>query len=194
MELMRQKILTDGQVLPGNILKVGSFLNQQLDTAFLHKVGQHIAELYRDAGVTKVITIEASGIAIATLAALSLGVPAVVVKKHSSANQSKDVYTAEIASFTHGNTYTAAVAKEYITAGDRVLIVDDFLAVGNAILGLEKILAEAGATLVGCAIAIEKAFQGGGDALRARGLRVESLAMIDSMTDSQIVFRPDSSL
>lgn len=190
MKLMEQKILSDGQVLPGNILKVGSFLNQQLDTAFLMQVGEEIARRFRDDGVTKVITIEASGIAIATLAALSLGVPAVIVKKHSSANQSKDVYTATIDSFTHKNTYTAAVAKEYLTPDDRVLIVDDFLAMGNAIIGLEKILAEAGATLVGCAIAIEKSFQGGGDALRARGLRVESLAMIDSMDDTSVVFRP----
>ena len=190
MKLMEQKILSDGQVLPGNILKVGSFLNQQLDTAFLMQVGEEIARRFRDDGVTKVITIEASGIAIATLAALSLGVPAVIVKKQSSANQSKDVYTATIDSFTHKNTYTAAVAKEYLTADDRVLIVDDFLAMGNAIIGLEKILAEAGATLVGCAIAIEKSFQGGGDALRARGLRVESLAMIDSMDDTSVVFRP----
>lgn len=189
MKLMEQKILSDGQVLPGNILKVGGFLNQQLDTAFLKEIGDEIARMFADTGITKVITIEASGIAIATLAALSLGVPAVIVKKHSSANQSKDVYTATIDSFTHRNTYTAAVAKEYIRKDDRILIVDDFLAMGNAIVGLEKIISDAGATLVGCAIAIEKAFQGGGDALRARGLRIESLAMIDSMEDGKIVFR-----
>lgn len=189
MELMKQKIVSEGRVLPGNVLKVGNFLNQQLDIAFLTEVGQEIARLYRDAGVTKVITIEASGIAIAALAAQALGVPAVIVKKHSSANQSKEVYTAEISSFTHGNTYTAAVAKEYIQPTDRFLIVDDFLAMGNAIVGLRKILAQGGAELAGCAIAIEKAFQGGGDALRAEGIRVESLAMIDSMADGHIVFR-----
>ncbi len=190
MKEMETMITTVGQVLPGNILKVGSFLNQQLDVAFLSRAGEEIARLYRDAGVTKVITIEASGIALATLAALHLGVPAVIVKKHSSANQSKDVYTASIASFTHGNTYTAAVAKEYIKKDDKFLIVDDFLACGNAIRGLREIIANAGATLAGCAIAIEKSFQGGGDELRAEGIRVESLAMVEAMEDGRVVFRP----
>ncbi len=189
MKLMEEKIRDCGKVLPGNILKVGNFLNQQLDTAFLSEVGKEIARLYKDSGVTKVITIEASGIAIATLAALYLGVPAVIVKKHSSANQSKDVYSAEISSFTHGNVYTAVVAKEYLNANDKVLIVDDFLAVGNAIKGLQSMLAQAGAELVGCAIAIEKGFQGGGDLLRKEGIRVESLAIVDSMTDTDITFR-----
>ncbi len=190
MELMKQKILTEGRVLPGHVLKVGNFLNQQLDIAFLTEVAREIARLYRDSDVTKVITIEASGIAIAALAAKELGVPAVIVKKHSSANQSKEVYTAQISSYTHGNSYTAAVAKEYILPGERFLIVDDFLAMGNAIVGLRQILQQGGAELVGCAIAIEKAFQGGGDALRAQGIRVESLAMIDSMSDDgHIVFR-----
>lgn len=190
MKLMEEKILSSGQVLPGNVLKVGSFLNQQLDTAFLSQVGKEIARLYKNDGVTKVITIEASGIALATLAALYLGVPAVIVKKHSSANLSKDVYSAQIASFTHGNVYTAVVAKEYLTASDKVLIVDDFLAVGNAIAGLRKMISDAGATLAGCAIAIEKGFQGGGDALRREGVRVESLAIVDSMTENSIAFRP----
>ena len=190
MRAMEDMIRRNGQVLPGNVLKVGSFLNQQLDVAFLHEVGKEIARLFSDAGVTKVITIEASGIAIAVMAALELHVPAVIVKKHSSVNQSKDVYTAEISSFTHKNTYTAAVAKEYLNKNDRILIVDDFLAMGNAIEGLRKIIADAGAELAGCAIAIEKAFQGGGDALRREGIRVESLAMIESMQDGVVTFRP----
>ncbi len=189
MELMEKKILSEGQVLPGNILKVGSFLNQQLDISFLCDIAAHIAALYRDSHVTKVITIEASGIPLATLTARELGVPAVIVKKHSSANQSKQVYTATVFSYTHGNSYTAAVAKEYIQPGERFLIVDDFLAMGNAIIGLQKILQDGGASLVGCAIAVEKSFQGGGDALRAAGIRVESLAMIDAMEDGHIVFR-----
>lgn len=188
MEALEQKILAEGKVLPGNVLKVGSFLNQQLDIAFLRTVGEEIARLFADAGVTKIMTIEASGIAIATLAAVSLGVPAVVVKKHASANQSKDVYSAEIASYTHGNTYTAAVAKEYLLPTDRILIVDDFLACGNAIKGMMEMVNAAGATLAGCAIAIEKKFQGGGDELRAQGIRVESLAMIESMSDSGLKF------
>ncbi len=188
MEALEQKILAEGKVLPGNVLKVGSFLNQQLDIAFLRTVGKEIARLFADAGVTKIMTIEASGIAIATLAAVSLGVPAVVVKKHASANQSKDVYSAEIASYTHGNTYTAAVAKEYLLPTDCILIVDDFLACGNAIKGMMEMVNAAGATLAGCAIAIEKKFQGGGDELRAQGIRVESLAMIESMSDSGLQF------
>lgn len=188
MKAMEEKILAEGTVLPGHILKVGSFLNQQLDVQFLREVGEEIARLFCADGVTKVITLEASGIAIATLAALALGVPAVIVKKHASANQSKDVYTAEISSFTHKNVYTAAVAKEYLHASDRVLIVDDFLAQGNAIRGLMQMIEQAGATLVGCAIAVEKKFQGGGDELRAAGIRVESLAMVDRMTDDALTF------
>ncbi len=188
MKALEDKILREGKVLPGHVLKVGSFLNQQLDIPFLNEVGQEIARLFADSGVTKVMTIEASGIAIATLAALALGVPAVVVKKHASANQSKDVYSAQIASFTHGNVYTAAVAKEYLHAGDKVLIVDDFLACGNAIRGMREMLEAAGATLVGCAIAVEKKFQGGGDELRAEGIRIESLAMVEEMTDDSLTF------
>lgn len=188
MKAMEEKILAEGTVLPGHILKVGSFLNQQLDVQFLREVGEEIARLFCADGITKIITLEASGIAIATLAALALRVPAVIVKKHASANQSKDVYTAEISSFTHKNVYTAAVAKEYLHAGDRVLIVDDFLAQGNAIRGLMQMIRQAGATLVGCAIAIEKKFQGGGDELRAAGIRVESLAMVEHMTDDALTF------
>ena len=189
MKLMEEKILREGTVLPGNILKVGSFLNQQVDTAFIAEATREFARLYQDSGVTKVITIEASGIALATLTAYWLGVPCVIVKKHASANLSKDLYSTKITSFTHNNTYTAVVAKEYIKPTDRVLIVDDFLAVGNAIVGLRDILGQAGATLVGCAIAVEKSFQGGGDALRAEGIRIESLAMVESMSDTSLTFR-----
>ncbi|MDY3846482.1 MAG: xanthine phosphoribosyltransferase [Eubacteriales bacterium] len=188
MKAMEEKILTCGQVLPGNVLKVGNFLNQQLDVDFLTEVGKEIARLYDGVGVTKIITIEASGIAIAVMAAQAMHVPCVIVKKHSSANQSKDLYTAEIASFTHGNTYTAAVAKEYINSNDNILIVDDFLACGNAIIGMKKIIDDAGAKLAGCAIAIEKCFQNGGNSLRASGIRVESLAMIKSMSENFVEF------
>lgn len=190
MKLMEEKIINCGTVLPGNILKVGSFLNQQLDVDFLTEVGKEIARLYENCGVTKIMTIEASGIAIAVMAAQAMHVPAVIVKKHSSANQSKDVYSARIASYTHNNVYTAAVAKEYLDENDNILIVDDFLACGNAIKGLRSIIELAGAKLAGCAIAIEKVFQHGGDELRAEGIRIESLAMVESMTDSTITFRP----
>ena len=194
MFLMQEKICREGRVLPGNILKVGSFLNQQLDIGFLSECAKEIARLFEDEHITKVITIEASGIALAALTAQALGVSAVIVKKHASANQSKDVYTAEIDSFTHGHTYTAAVAKEYLLAEDRFLIVDDFLACGNALIGLKSIIEQSGATLVGAAIAIEKKFQGGGDMLRASGMRIESLAMIESMTDTSLTFVTPSTL
>ena len=189
MKLMEKKILSDGKVLPGNILKVGGFLNQQIDTAFMSKAAAYAAKLYKDDNVTKVITIEASGIPLATLIAVKLGVPEVVVKKHASANLSNNLYTARIASFTHSNVYTAVVDKEYLNKGDRVLIVDDFLACGNAIRGLQEIIAQAGATLVGCVAAIEKGFQGGGDELRSEGIRVDSLAIIESMDENKITFR-----
>lgn len=189
MKLMEEKILSDGKVLPGNILRVGGFLNQQIDTDFMSKAAEYCAELYKTDRVTKVLTIEASGIPLATLIAFYLGVNEVVVKKHASSNLSDNLYTAEIASFTHSNVYTAVVDKEYIKKNDRILIVDDFLACGNAIRGLMKIINQAGAELAGCVAAIEKGFQGGGDSLRAEGIRVESLAIIESMDEEKITFR-----
>ena len=156
---LEQRILEEGQILPGEVLKVGSFLNQQIDTKLLKNMGDEIARLFACNNVTKVLTIESSGIAIAFAAGLSMGLPVVFAKKH------------------------------YITSEDTVLIVDDFLAKGNALAGLIEIVNEAGAKLAGCAIAIEKGFQGGGDKLRAEGIRVESLAIIDKMTDDSLEFR-----
>lgn len=191
MKAMEEKILSDGKILPGNILKVGGFLNQQVDIAFMTEAGQEVARLFKDEGVTKVMTIEASGIPFATTTAQALGVNMVIVKKHASANISGDVYSAEIYSYTHGNAYTAVISKEYIQKGDRVLLVDDFLACGNALKGMMKMLDDAGATLVGCAAAIEKGFQCGGDEFREQGIHVESLAIVDSMSDDgDISFRP----
>ena len=178
MKALEEKILREGKVLPGNVLKVGSFLNQQM-----------VARLYAGVPVTKVLTVESSGIALAVAAGIAMHVPSVFAKKHRSANLSKEVYTASVYSFTHKETYEIAVAKEYLGAGDHVLIVDDFLANGNAIRGMMQIIAEAGAHLAGCAIAIEKGFQGAGDKLRAEGVRVDSLALIDSMTESGLTFR-----
>lgn len=189
MKALEEKILREGKVLPGNVLKVGSFLNQQMDSDFIMEIGNEIARLYKEEGVTKVLTIESSGIALAVAAGIALHVPAVFAKKHKSANMSKEVYTAPVYSFTHGETYEIAVAKEYLSAGERILIVDDFLANGNAILGMKNLVEQAGATLVGCAIAIEKGFQGAGDKLRSEGLRVDSLALIDSMSDEGLTFR-----
>ncbi len=175
--------------MPGEVLKVGSFLNQQIDTALLTDMGNEIARLFADSGVTKILTIESSGIAIAVAAGCTMHVPVVYAKKHASSNMSSDVYTSNVFSYTHQKTYKIAVAKDYITADDTVLIVDDFLAMGNAINGLIEIIGEAGAKLAGAAIEIEKGFQGGGDALRAKGIRVESLAIIDSMSDTSLTFR-----
>ena len=186
---MEEKILKEGEVLPGNILKVGNFLNQQIDTDFLKEIGKEIARLYKDSGVNKVFTIEASGIAIAVAAAYELGVPVVFAKKNRSDNISGDTYVSKVDSFTHKTTNTIVVSREFISNNDRVLIVDDFLANGNALVGLCDIVNQAGATVVGAAIAIEKGFQKGGDMLREKGIRVESLAIIDSMTDEGIVFR-----
>lgn len=189
MRLMEEKILTGGKVLPGGILKVGSFLNQQIDTAFLRVMGKEIARLYAASGVTKVLTIEASGIAIAAAAAMELGVPMVFAKKHQTSNVDGSVYSTVVHSFTHGADYTVVVSRDYLLPGEKVLLVDDFLANGAALRGLVSLAEQAGAEIVGAAIAIEKSFQGGGDALRAAGVRVESLAVIESMEDGKIRFR-----
>lgn len=189
MKAMEEKIIREGEVLPGNILKVGNFLNQQIDTAFLKEIGIEIARLYKDSGVSKVFTIEASGIAIAVAAAYELDVPVVFAKKNRSDNISGGTYTAKVDSFTHKTTNTIVVSQEFINKGDKILIVDDFLANGNALVGLCQIVEQAGAEVAGAAIAIEKGFQRGGDSLREKGLRVESLAIVESMTDDGIVFR-----
>lgn len=187
---LEQRILTEGRVLPGEVLKVGSFLNQQIDTKLLKEMGDEVARLFSQSNVTKVLTIESSGIALAYAAAVSLGVPMVFAKKHKSSNLAGSILTSKVFSYTHQQTYDIMVSADYINSGDNILIVDDFLAMGNALNGLIDIVGQAGASLAGCAIAIEKGFQGGGDALRAKGIRVESLAIIDKMTDDALEFRP----
>lgn len=189
LKALEEKILKEGQVFPGNILKVGSFLNHRLDTAFLLEMGEEIARLFEGSGINKILTIETSGIAIAFAAACKMNVPVLFAKKNKTANVSGDVYCEEVASFTHKNVSKVIVSKEFLGSDDKVLIVDDFLAVGNALNGLINICERAGAQIAGCAIAIEKAFQGGGDKIRSRGIRVESLAIIDKMTDDSIMFR-----
>ena len=189
MKKLEQKILAEGKVLPGHILKVGGFLNQQIDVPFMNLMGREIASLYKEAGVTKVLTVEASGLPFAFAIASAMDVPMVFAKKNSAANVSGDVYSALVHSYTHNKDYTIVVSKDYISASDKVLIADDFLACGNAIRGLLSMCREADAQVAGCAIAIEKGFQGGGDALRAEGIRVESLAILESMTDDSVVFR-----
>lgn len=190
MKSLENKIINEGTVLSSEVLKVGNFLNQMLDTEFIFKMGKEIAELYKNDSVTKILTIEASGIAIAIAAASFMNVPVVFAKKSRSSTQTGNMYTAEIKSFTHGNTYTAIVPTDFLSKDDRILIIDDFLAHGAALNGLLSILQQSGAHLCGCAIAIEKGFQGGGDSLRAKGIRIDSLANIDSMSaENGIVFR-----
>ena len=189
LRLMEEKILAEGTVLPGGILKVGSFLNQQIDTALLRCVGEEIARLFAGDEVTKILTIESSGIAIAAAAGLSMGVPVVFAKKHKTSNVDGDVYSTLVHSFTHGTDYNVVVSRDYLREGERILLVDDFLAGGNALKGLLSLCEQAGASVAGAAIAIEKGFQKGGDALRKTGLRVESLAIVERMDSAGIVFR-----
>lgn len=176
-------------MLPGDILKVDCFLNHQLDVDFLLEMGKEIYRLYENEGVNKIVTIETSGIPIAFAAAQYMKVPVVFAKKNKSGNISDRVYASRVESFTKKNVYDAVVSKEYLCAADKVLLIDDFLAKGNALHGLIDIVNQAGASLAGCVVAIEKGFQGGGDELRAQGIRVDSLAIIESMTDDSLTFR-----
>lgn len=189
---LEEKILKEGKVFPGNVLIVSSFLNQQIDTAFLKEMGAEIARLFEGTGVNKILTVEASGIAIAVAAAFNMGVPVVFAKKGNSKNQSDSRYFAEVMSFTKGTVNTISVDKDYVKKEDKLLIIDDFLADGNALRGLISIAEAAEAEIVGAAVAIEKGFQGGGDALRKEGIRIEALAIVDEMTDSSIKFRPQN--
>lgn len=191
MKKMEEKILAEAAILPGGVLKVGSFLNQQVDTVFMKEIGEEIRDLFRDEEITKILTIESSGIPIAISAGFAMGLPVVYAKKNKSSNISGDCYSTPVKSFTHGDTNNVVVTKEYLSADDRILIVDDFLAHGSALNGLINIVGQAGATVAGCVAAIEKGFQMGGDSLRAKGYRVESLAIVDEMTDNEITFRRD---
>ena len=191
MKLLEDRIRKDGVVKPGNILKVGSFLNHQMDVELFNKMGEEFRRLYADAPITKILTIEASGIGIACIAAQHFHVPVVFAKKSQSVNLDGEMYTAKIESFTHKRTYDVIVAKKFISPDDHILIIDDFLANGCACLGLIDIIRSAGATVEGVGIAVEKGFQKGGELIRKQGIRVESLAIIESMDDKtgEITFR-----
>lgn len=195
MDLLQEKIIKDGKVFAGNILKVDSFLNHQIDVDFMDQLGKEIARRFLSARVTKVLTIEASGIAIAYPVARELHCPMVFAKKSKTKNLGGLVYSAPVQSFTHDCVYDIRVSKEYISADDVVLIVDDFLANGNAVRGLIDIVKQAKATLAGVGIAVEKGFQNGGDELRGEGIRVESMAIIEEMDalDGEITFRDELS-
>ena len=191
MNFLEEKILQNGVVKEGNVLKVDSFLNHQLDVELLDRMGKEFYDRFKDRPITKVLTIEASGIAIACFAARYFGVPVVFAKKSKSVNIDDDMYTAQVESFTHKNTNQVIVSKKFLNADDRVLIVDDFLANGCALKGLISITESAGAKVEGIGIAIEKGFQGGGDLIRGLGYRLESLAIVESMNanDGMVYFR-----
>lgn len=189
MKLLEDRIKKDGQVFPGNILKVDSFLNHQIDVGLLKEMGEEIKRLYVNAGVNKILTIEASGIAIACMAAEYFECPVLFAKKTRTKNIANSVYKTQVRSFTHGTEYDVIVSKDFINENDTVLIVDDFLAEGNALLGLVDLCAQAGAKVAGCAIAVEKGFQQGRQRVEAKGIRVESLAIVESMSDGEVIFR-----
>ena len=181
MNFLEQRIIKDGLVKEGNVLKVDSFLNHQMDVALLDELGKAFYERFGDLGITKILTIEASGIAIACSAARYFGVPVVFAKKSKSVNIDGDMYVAEVESFTHKNKNNVIVSKKFLRPGDRVLIIDDFLANGCALQGLISIVDDAKAIVEGCGIVIEKGFQIGGRAIRNMGYHVESLAIVDAM-------------
>ena len=183
MELLKQRIRQDGTVKGTDVLKVDSFLNHQMDVALFEEIGKEFQRRFAGCGVNKILTIEASGIGIACVTAQSFRCPVVFAKKSHSKNIAGEVYTNKVESFTHGKVYDVIVSKKFLGPEDRVLIIDDFLANGAALEGLMDIVHQAGATLVGAGIVIEKAFQPGGDRIRARGIRVESLARIKSMSE-----------
>ena len=182
MKLMEDRIRKDGIIEDGDVLKVGTFLNQQLDTRFIRELGEEFYRLYKDDGVTKIMTIEASGIGLACLCALPFDVPVVFAKKAKSSNIVGPAYTSKVHSFTHGTDHTAVIPCNMLSSEDRILLIDDFLARGQALHALIDLCEQAGATIVGAGVFVEKTYQGGGAEIRARGVRVESLAMIKSMS------------
>lgn len=191
MQLLKDRIRRDGQVFPGNVLKVDSFLNHQMDIGLFEEFGKEFKRRFDGEEINKILTIEASGIGIACIVAQSFGVPVVFAKKSQSKNIAGEVYSSQVHSYTHGRIYDIIVAKEFLGKGDKVLVIDDFLANGKALEGLTALIKESGAELVGAGIVIEKGFQVGGDIIRSSGIRLESLAIVDSMDEETgtIVFR-----
>lgn len=191
MKLLEERIRRDGTVKAGNVLKVDSFLNHQMDIELFNEMGKEWARLFVDCPVTKILTVEASGIGIACVAAQHFHVPVVFAKKTQSLNIDGEVYTTKIESFTHKRVYDVIVSKKFLSPEDHVLIIDDFLANGCALEGLIEIVQKAGAAVEGIGIAVEKGFQKGGDLIRSKGIRLESLAIVESMDaeTGEITFR-----
>lgn len=181
LNLLQKKILTDGVIKPGNVLKVDSFLNHQIDVPFISELGKEFKKLFGHKKIDKILTIEASGIGIACLTAVYFGVPVVFAKKSSGSNMDADVYATEVKSFTHNKVNHVVVSKKYLNEGEHILIMDDFLANGCAVEGLMDLVSQAGGIVEGVGICIEKGFQGGGDALRSKGVNLKSLAIIEKM-------------
>lgn len=188
MELLKERILKDGLVKPGNVLKVDSFLNHQMDIELINEIGKEFRRRFPSDKITKILTIEASGIGIACIAAQYFNVPVVFAKKAQSINIDGDVYHTKVESFTHKKVYDVILSKKFLNADDHVLIIDDFLANGCALLGLIDLIHEAGASIEGAGIVIEKGFQQGGQIIRDSGIHLESLAIIESMTDAELTF------
>ena len=194
MKLLKDRIRKDGIVKEGNVLKVDSFLNHQMDVKLFHEIGLEFKRRFEGEEINKILTIEASGIGIACVAAEVFDVPVVFAKKNQTKNIAGDVYTSKVESFTHGRVYDIIVAKQFLGKDDKVLVIDDFLANGKALEGLIQLINDSGATLVGAGIVIEKGFQVGGDLIRSKGVRLESLAIVESMDEKtgEIVFRGDN--
>lgn len=191
MKLLEERIRKDGTVKAGNVLKVDSFLNHQMDIDLFNEMGKEWARLFADRKITKILTVEASGIGIACVAAQHFHVPVVFAKKSQSVNIDGEVYSTKIESFTHKRVYDVIVSKKFLHPEDHILIIDDFLANGCALEGLIDIVNKAGASVEGVGIAVEKGFQKGGDLIRSKGIRVETLAIVESMDDKtgEITFR-----
>ena len=192
MKLLEERIVKDGKIKEGNVLKVDSFLNHQIDVVLLNELGKELKKRFEGEEINKILTIEASGIGIACIAAQHFNVPVVFAKKTQTKNIAGDTYKSRVESFTHGKIYDIIVSKEFLRPEDKVLIIDDFLAKGSALNGLTELVLNAGATIVGAGIVIEKGFQEGGALIRSKGIRVESLAIIDEMNGGTIKFRENN--
>lgn len=189
MDSLKQMIIEQGEVREGNILKVDSFLNHQINPEFLYRMGEEFYELFREKEITKILTIEVSGIALALMAGLMFKVPVVFAKKTESLNLDRDIYSSKVFSYTKNMEYNIMISKRYIDKSDKILIIDDFLAEGNAMRGLIDLAQKSGAEIMGIGIAIEKGFQQGGNLLRAEGFNLKSLVIVDELKTGNIKFR-----